>query len=362
MLRRLMWITGGLVILVTFSVAVARRAEPQNYWIIYSAIADDFYQNIYRVQVPSGQIQPVTSNLHAEGQAEVMGDWLVFNDFDAKRLMRIRGDGIGQSVIAENVSDQTVATTTGKVLFTDLNHALYCAGCTDALPLVEDQVNSFDWSPNGREIAFSTFDYQQRRYGIYRMDVDRTARTQLVEMPTPIRMVQWSPDGQYIGYINQNMIYVYDLVRDEVRRLYSGIYVNDYAWSPDGKAVALSSDHNIGYRQTDIYRINADGTNPIRLSNRPQNEYHVSWSPDGRWIAFTSDANLLDGRAFIYRVPAEGGDVEQLTASGMINFSPRWYPMHERALHSPGLIGIGLAIIGIAQFWIARKRTTTPAS
>jgi len=43
-------------------------------------------------------------------------------------------------------------------------------------------------------------------------------------------------------------------------------------------------------RNNEIYLMNADGSNPARLTNNPGDDFAPSWSTDGTQIVFVSDA------------------------------------------------------------------------
>jgi Tol biopolymer transport system component len=50
-------------------------------------------------------------------------------------------------------------------------------------------------------------------------------------------------------------------------------------WSPDGSRIAFSCVVESPNR--DICAINADGTEFVRLTSAPENEYLAAWSPSG---------------------------------------------------------------------------------
>ena len=60
----------------------------------------------------------------------------------------------------------------------------------------------------------------------------------------------------------------------------------------------------------EIYSINANGTNPTRLTNSPATDEQPSRSADGRSIVFSSQR---DGNSEIYKMNSDGTNVQRLT-------------------------------------------------
>ena len=58
-----------------------------------------------------------------------------------------------------------------------------------------------------------------------------------------------------------------------------------------------------------IYLVNADGSNPRRLSQEAANNQVPNWSPDGRRILFTS---IRSGQSEIYTVKPDGVGLTRL--------------------------------------------------
>ena len=73
--------------------------------------------------------------------------------------------------------------------------------------------------------------------------------------------------------------------------------------------------------------MDADGSNPTRLTNNNANDESPIWSPDGTYIAFTSDRN---GYRNIYVMNANGGFPTPLLDSTVDQWAPAWSPDSRR--------------------------------
>ena len=126
---------------------------------------------------------------------------------------------------------------------------------------------------------------------------------------------QFSPDGRRIAFTSNRSgsdeIWVCDAEgKNPVQLTNFAGHAAGSSWSPDGRFIAFSS---LADGNTDIYVVGADGGTPRRLTTDPSTERTPSWSRDGHWIYFASNRT---GRSEVWKMPAAGGAAVQLTRGG----------------------------------------------
>jgi hypothetical protein len=157
--------------------------------------------------------------------------------------------------------------------------------------------------------------------------------------------ISFSPDGARIAFdnylVDEYGIETANTDGTDVARLTDGVNDSWASWSPDGTRIVFSStryDQAIEgcepgfpheYRcPTDIYVMDVDGSNVVRLTDDPAGEFMPRWSPDGSRIAFVREGDLAAGTyEAVFTMRLDGTDVRQVS-SGVdgSDFWPSWSP------------------------------------
>jgi TolB protein len=126
----------------------------------------------------------------------------------------------------------------------------------------------------------------------------------------------WSSDARAIAYsaYRNNIapdIFVSFIYTGVLQNVTKGRYRDGASlpvFSPDGKRIVFHARPD-GAGAPDLYVMDADGSNPRRLTTHPDSDTTPTWSPSGTQIAFTSDRT---GKPQIYIMNADGSNVRRL--------------------------------------------------
>ena len=214
---------------------------------------------------------------------------------------------------------------------------------TDGTNLIKlTQGSNPSWSPDGTKIAFVSGRDDNKE--IYVMNADGKNLKNLTLHLDYDTCPTWAPDGTKIAFWSRQ-------VAGEIQML-SDIFVMDAdgtnrtnitqnprasnrtpSWSLDGNKIAFAALSNVDRVEPwnanlDIFVMNADGTNPIRLTEDARINWFPSWSPDGKRIAFERPTHEDDPTTTdIYLINADGTGLVNLTQTpGVGEWDPSWKP------------------------------------
>jgi Tol biopolymer transport system component len=130
----------------------------------------------------------------------------------------------------------------------------------------------------------------------------------------------WSRDGKTFLFNSKGLIYTIPVEGGQPQLLDSGQAKkcnNDHGLSPDGKFLAVSSQHTPGDKSL-IYVLPAAGGTPRLITPKGPSYWH-GWSPDGKTLAYCAERN----KEFdIYTIPVDGGDETRLTTAEGLDDGP----------------------------------------
>jgi TolB protein len=167
----------------------------------------------------------------------------------------------------------------------------------------------YSWSPDGREIAFTSVQGPPAQIKIVGVD---SGEPRALGGPAMLGYTpSWSPDGTMIavdGWI---------MDRNGLNRRFSLLRVpsccGSASWSPDSTEFVTTANQG---ENLDVYVINVRNVQARELISGPGNRALASWSPDGRKIAFfEAERPSPQSGSSLYSAHPDGSGVVKVTST-----------------------------------------------
>jgi dipeptidyl aminopeptidase/acylaminoacyl peptidase len=213
------------------------------------------------------------------------------------------------------------------------------------------------WSSDGATLAFVATMDSGTVPALYAVATGEKVARRIARIPGAVSGPRFSPDGMRIAvlytapaeaangpldasprdtgvigdHVDRQHLVVVDVASGRTRQLTAAdLYVYEFDWSPDGRALVASAANGSGNNNwwvARLYAIPADSGRPREIAAPSTQIAQPRWSPDGSRIAFIgglmSDQSVTGGD--VYVVPASGGTVRDLTPQVRVSVSTIWW-------------------------------------
>jgi dipeptidyl aminopeptidase/acylaminoacyl peptidase len=175
------------------------------------------------------------------------------------------------------------------------------------------------WSPDGSKLAFVS-NREHKAKQLYVISTAGGEGRRLTDLDEDVTEPVWSPDGTQLAFSTRVRDPAYEEEDEKLRRprRFARLQykLDDEGW--------------VGDRRRHIFTVPADGsTPPAQITHGDFEDQYPAWSPDGRRLAFASarqedwDIQLVRD---IYVVDAQGGEPVRLTGCDGWYEAPAWSP------------------------------------
>ena len=173
----------------------------------------------------------------------------------------------------------------------------------------EDGVSTYEWSPNGKQLAYLKADPDsamdknlKERYGAYSVEDETFRQSHLWLLNFNLDSIQLA--GLYPCYKNRKDSSVTKCYEIPVAlRITKGNFtISSFSWSPDSKTIAVTKAPNPlipSSQYADIALVDVVSKNVTTLVSNPSVDAFDFWSPDGKQFVYHS--TLDDSTSFYYK-------------------------------------------------------------
>jgi len=144
------------------------------------------------------------------------------------------------------------------------------------------------------------------------LDLETGLRRVVFQAPNSIQAPNWTPDGKYLIYNSEGLLYRFNLATGKQEVIDSDFATannNDHVLSFDGSMLGISHHVAEEDNRSIIFVMPAGGGKPERITTKGPSYLH-GWSPDGRYLTYTAERN---GEFDIYKISVRRKKEARLT-------------------------------------------------
>lgn len=181
------------------------------------------------------------------------------------------------------------------------------------------------WSPDGQRIVFQS--NREVQFDIYSVNVDGGGERRLTENERNDAMPDWSPDGGQIVFVSdrdgRDTLYLMDADGSNQRPLLPHGDWRNYRprWSPDGREILFISER-AGIPL--VYVVPAEGGDPSPLGSLAQRKLYPAWAFGSSKVLFSGEVSATNWDIFL--MDRDGGNLVRLTLDPRFDRYPDWTP------------------------------------
>ena len=181
---------------------------------------------------------------------------------------------------------------------------------SDQHPLAKDLLGNWAvWSPDGARIAFSRNEGNGKQ-PLYVIGADGSGLRRLTSGTSDVAPA-WGPDGR-IYFVRSSKVFAIEPDGSGLTQVTHGVNVSDFSLSPDGTTLAVHD-----YTNDRIVALAVDGSgSPVTLLDKPSRyldpagklgtKWAPAWTPDGKALVLTTDLVYSVHGTRLYIVNADG--------------------------------------------------------
>lgn len=192
------------------------------------------------------------------------------------------------------------------------------------------------WHPGGKKILYEAL--IENGQELISLTIKNGKEKKLSQLPEKGEFIfaSYAPNGKYIAVsqkdadttinivlLNRKGKWLQNLTHNRWRNVYP-------KWSADGKKLVYFSRKETNNQDDEIYTFNVETGEHRRLTNWPTHNFCPSWSADGQKIAYVT--SMENSRPEIYLMDADGKNPIRLTHNEDGDTLPNWHPSENKIL------------------------------